>query len=154
MGMTFDETLQEHHEMMEQIADEAEKKKRMTFEEAVEENRKMWNWIADETERREHCVHKIDYIEEFGLPRPDHLCFCCQYAMDNSEFDEEEEDRRDCRLCPVDWGVESNDPHGYQCVDGKTAYDRWSSDYKFGHWLLAANDAREIANLPIRRCNQ
>lgn len=125
----------------------------ITFEEAIENHRKMWNWIADETEKRKVCVEKYDYIKELNIPSPINYCFCCKYTEDNGVFEETTDTPIDCRLCPVDWGEEPTRQYDYQCADDGTLYDLWGDCLDDGDWEQAAKYAREIANIPIRRCS-
>lgn len=124
---------------------------KLTFEEAIENHRKMWNWIADETEKRRELVNKSDYFEENDIIMCHLFCFCCQYAKDNSDATRLGVEIRDCKICPIDWGVQVDDYDKHQCIKHNTPYDWWVEANSFEEWKFAAKYARQIANLPVRR---
>lgn len=120
----------------------------LEFDEAIENHRKMWNWIADETEKRKEVVNKSVYFEENEINRCKFYCFCCQYAIDNGYITKYGSKRRDCRLCPIDWGVELGNYEKHQCSEFNTPYDWWCDAYDLNDWKSSAKYAKEIANLP------
>lgn len=123
---------------------------KLTFDEAIENHRKMWNWIADETEKRKRCIEKLDYFDENNIEYCHSLCFCCQYAKDNSDVVKEGKGKKDCRLCPVDWGTIAEEYDKSQCYQHDTLYDSRCKSLSQDDWQSAAKYAREIANLPSR----
>lgn len=122
---------------------------KLTFNEAIANHRKMWNWIADETEKRKRIITKYIYFKENDIKECNHLCFCCQYTVDNREFARNMAEIRDCRLCPIDWGVMIGSYDKYQCFDHNTSYDWWCEACDADDWQFAAKYARHIANLPM-----
>lgn len=118
----------------------------ITFDEAIENHRKMWSWIADETEKRKRIVNKSDYFIENGIDLCYCMCFCCQYAFDNSKIMRNEKVERDCNICPIEWGGKI-----LKCCDCNTKYDQWKDNALVsGNWKKSSQYAREIANLPAR----
>ena len=129
----------------------------LTREQAIIEHRKMWNWIAEQLEMQpsdDKCnvniyFLKVKYCEINGFTRekkgkPEHYCFCCQYAFS----------LYDCRECPLYWETE-NSIREYFCEYGMK-YDNilpnvglWSILYKADlTYKEAAEIAKQIANLP------
>lgn len=123
---------------------------KLTFDDAIENYRKMWNWIADETEKRKRIITKHIYFKENDIKECNHLCFCCQYTVDNGEY-AKMVTVRDCRSCPIDWKITPYKADEYQCFKHNTPYDWWIEAYDLDDWQLAAKYARQIANLPEKR---
>lgn len=53
----------------------------LSFEETVKNHREMWNWIADETLKREEAVGKWEYFEAYRIIlKPECECYACDFA--------------------------------------------------------------------------
>lgn len=135
---------------------------KLTKEQAIEEHRKMWNWIADQYEEgRATDIYTLkseymgEYMEETELEeRPFHNCFCCEYASEKVDSMISRPHR--CTQCPVIWGTEIHS-HFFACEHSFSAYGKLKKESDKFNKLdvdseLCARFAREIANLPERKC--
>ena len=151
----------------------------LTKEQAITEHRKMWNWIADRLEEAEklkndgnlkspdlYDVYKLKrkYVENYGS----YIlcsCFCCEY--DKQQYCTDDDERMDCKYCPLLWGTE-NEMDSFFCEGGTDMSDFKRKYYivffttfeTMGLWGMAnrlsgcnkykeaAEIARQIANLP------
>lgn len=110
----------------------------LSLEETIENHRKMWNWIADETLKRQRKISKREYFYIFDIPIPYVRCYICNYVSLHES--------NGCKygLCILNWGNDNN-----SCVMGHNAlYMRWD-DLDIFEYQLAAEYARQIANLPV-----
>ena len=123
----------------------------LTFDEAIENHRQMWNWIADETEKRKMAIHKQKYFKENEIDYIYCDCYCCQYAIDNSDVIIDSHICRNCEICPIDWGIESENVNYAKCCDYNALYNIWRDYLFFNNWKSAAKCAKQIANLPARK---
>lgn len=127
----------------------------LTKEQAIAEHRKMWNWIADRLEEHhpgyDVCMYKEKYMEE-NFPNNNimHNCFCCQYAVQENDYNYF---TNFCINCPLVWGTEANTDEFF-CEKGNCEeYGLWSYAQRLTKNLCydeAAKVARQIANLPER----
>lgn len=125
---------------------------KLTFNEAIENHRKMWNWIADETDRKKGIVSKEDYFKKNNIEKCYCYCYCCEYAKENNNIvDERGKIEKDCRICPIDWGIEAEFHRSTQCSEYNTLYDLWRKAVDLWEWKTAAIYASQIANLPVRQ---
>lgn len=140
----------------------------LTKKQAIAEHRKMWNWIADRLEEHhpgcDIYMYKMKYIEEnFPDNNIKNNCFCCQYAVQESDYNYF---ANFCINCPLVWGTEANTDEFF-CEKGNCdipieALSLFNSDEEYGLWFYAqrltenlcydeaAKVARQIANLPER----
>ena len=101
----------------------------MTKEEAIRKHRKMWRWLAKNPgERKEDYLRKFDPEARLGTD-----CYLCGYVNENH--------KRNCRYCPVKWPEES-----CYCYGG--LYSKWFDAMNYENYALAAEIAKQIAELP------
>lgn len=118
---------------------------KITLKEAVDNFRKQWNWIADETLKRKRQVKEFEYFDEqvsVELSIPYNECYLCQFSGVERLVDQ-------CTKCPVEWSGEIGNCYDKDALDDHASlYGRWemTTDY-----IEAANLAREIANLPLKK---
>lgn len=126
----------------------------LTKQQTLEEHRKMWNWIAEQYEKGcKSSVHelKLDYAVKTGCEAMLlHDCFCCQYAYENSKWEHR------CTKCPVIWGTEMY-CEMFFCEYPLSAYEQLKNesddiDESNVNSEKCARLAREIANLPEKGC--
>ena len=100
--------------------------KKMTREEAISKHRKMWRWLAENPGKMEE-----DYLETFD-PGADLVseCYLCEYTYS-----------RPCNECPLEW------PGGV-CSGRGRLFTAWSSAMNRGEYDVAAEIAKQIAELP------
>ena len=87
----------------------------------------MWNWLADNPGEG-----KGDYLIEFDPEAElDNNCYLCEYVKEQEQA---------CESCPLEWPGES-------CSWGGL-YPQWCNAMECENYTLAAEIARQIAELP------
>lgn len=117
----------------------------LTKEQTILNHRQMWNWIADETERRQECVNKVDAFKHFGITSSSLVsgCWLCTYRGRICGHKGNE-----CILqWPGGRCSYTQAGHGY-VYERAGLYPDWLEAVYCGKVQLAAELARQIANLP------
>ena len=134
----------------------------LTKEQAIKEHRKMWNWIADQYEQHTDLIEKyknVDSLKHYYVNKyfPDEdiecNCFCCEYDNQYRELDIL---LNDCYHCPLKWGSDRDvDMCLYKNSEEYNLYgvlhEMQYEDYLSFDFVLCADLARQIANLPERK---
>ena len=95
----------------------------MTRKEAIRNHRKMWNWLAENPGK-----WKRDYLMRYD-PEAKLVanCYLCEYTW------------LLCNECPLEWKTD-------RCFRG--LFGEWEYAMKCGDYALAAEIAKQIAELP------
>lgn len=122
----------------------------LTKQQTLEEHRKMWSWIADQYENgcvKDICTMKAVYMEKAGYRSIKYNCFCCEYAIQKGNRVNR------CLNCPVIWGTEVYGIF-CRCEYSLSAYQKLKDESIKSDVdsEKCARFARKIANLPERKC--
>lgn len=102
---------------------------------AVREHRLLWGMLAENGDK-----FKSDSAHELGFVSYEDKCPACEYVTKSGQV------RRDCRLCPINWGPKSL--FGItKCFDTGTAFDDWKNAVTIKE---RKKYAKQIAKLPRR----
>ena len=103
----------------------------MTKEEAIRNHRKMWSWLAKNPGKGER-----DYLREFDPEaKLTANCYLCGYVNNNGH----------CEYCPLEW------PGAGHCTDTGGLYREWAYAMDWEDYALAAEIAKQIAELPEKK---
>lgn len=114
--------------------------KKISREEAIIKFRKMWKYMGEEGFKRKEKISKLEAIQ-YLFPEDKEIknkCYLCEYAFPN------------CKNCPIDWNIYSNNEGCNICPCEKSLYEDWIISLNFD-WKSVAKIALEIAKLPEKK---
>jgi hypothetical protein len=133
--------------------------KKLTKHEALDKHRIVWNKIAEllEESSKSHkgylfiTSYKELAMKEVGLLEdyPASNCYCCEYNNQYNKGEYSYSSRllyHHCENCPIMWSKTKDD----RCYSVGSLWKKLKKDLKNGEWKVAADLARQIANLPER----